>query len=181
MPARLKRVRKSGNLARAFVIPPATLFLVATAVGTQAPREFSLGEWILIGLFIAIPTIAIVLSLFVGIWASEEQLRVRSWFATHRFQRPEVRSLDIEEYSGAWRLWPFDSAFLMLVIERVDGPFAIFPSTIATHRSLVEQIRQLDERWGMQSFAARPSQSHAAIRDARSRAWRRSRRSRDGP
>jgi hypothetical protein len=181
VPGRPRRVRKSGNLARTFVIPPGIIFVLATAVGMQAPREFTAGEWVLITLFIAVPTIVVALSLFIGVWMTTDGVTIRSWFETRRYQRSEIASFDLEEYRGGWNMWPFNSAFLVLVVELVDGPVGIFPSTIATHRSLVEQIRQLDEHLGTQSFAARLSQSPAAMRDARSRAWKRSRRSRDEP
>lgn len=177
---RARRVRKSGNLARWFVIPPATVLVASTAIGTQAPREFAAWEWLLIALYLGLPTIAIGLSLFVGTWLTVNGVTIRSWFRTYRFQRADVVSFDLEEYGGALRLWPFDSAFLVLAVELADEPWQVFPSTIATHRSLVEQIRQLDEHFGTHSFAARPGQSPAAIRAAKSRAWTRSRRSRDG-
>jgi len=88
--------------------------------------------------------LAIARSTMIGVWMSDRELLVRSWFVTRRYPRSSLRARAVS-YSGFWNRWS-DSSFLWtLGFSSVGSRVWSARGTIAWHVTTKRQLQQIQE------------------------------------
>lgn len=98
----MKRIKKSGNGARAISIPVCTFFLGCIVANYLTGTAVPAGLPGVVGLCAVVTLLVYITfrSMVMGVFLAEDKIRVRSWFRTWIWEREDLVGCRVAAYDG---------------------------------------------------------------------------------